>query len=112
MFTKLSKLEDHKVRSLSLATELNDLSSIPTETLVRGISGLEAVGLSGVDLTIEQVSAIFSQVSTLENHKLRMLKTANNDLSSIPSDILVSGISYLEKVDLMRTNMTTDQTKP
>ena len=108
IFTQLSTYEDHKLRSLKLWN--NDLSSVPTETLVAGISGLEKVNLSWTRLTTEQLTGIFTQLSTVEDHKLRNLRIGDeNDLSSVPTETLVAGISGLEEVELYDTKLTKEQ---
>merc|ERR1712062_922135 len=83
IFTRLSTLKDHKLRNLNLGH--NDLSSVPTETLVAGISGLEEVNLPNTKLTTQQFTGIFTRLSTLEDHKMRKLYLLFNDLSSVPT---------------------------
>ena len=107
IFTQLSTLGNHKLRNLQL--RLNNLSSVPTETLVAGISGLEEVDLYQTKLTTEQLTAIFTQLSTWEGHQLRNLQLGRNDLSKVPAEIPAAGISGLEEVNLWFTRLTTEQ---
>ena len=113
VLTKLSVEKDHKLRTLALTH--NDLSSVPTDILVAGISGLEKVDLSWTSLTSQQLTGIFSSLSDNEGHKLRDLNLRTNDLSSVPTETLVAGISGLEKVNLAKnvffgdTVLTTEQ---
>ena len=107
IFNKLTTSEYHKLTTLNL--DHNDLSSIPTETLVGGISGLEKVDLSNSNLTAEQLAAIFAKLSTFEKHKLRNFLLGKNDLSSISTENLVTGISGLEGANLSQTSLTTEQ---
>ena len=107
IFTQLSTLENHKLRNLWISG--NNLRSVSTETLVAGISGLETVNFSDTNLTTEQLTVIFTQLSTYEDHKLRSLKLRNNDLSSVPTETLVAGISGLEEVELYDTKLTKEQ---
>ena len=87
----------HRLRLLNLCT--NDLSSVPVQTLVTGISGLEKVMLANTRLTTEQVSAICSQLSSLEHCRLTALDLSYNNLSSAPVELLAA-ISRLEKLGL------------
>ena len=107
IFTRLSVLEVLKLKTLDLS--FNDLSIVPTETLVAGISGLEKVNLAGTRLTTEQLIGIFRGLSVLEDHKLKTLELNSYDLSSVPTDILVAGIFGLEKMNLAGTWLTTEQ---
>ena len=107
VLTKLSVEKDHKLRTLALTH--NDLSSVPTDILVAGISGLEKVDLSWTSLTSQQLTGIFSSLSDNEGHKLRDLNLRTNDLSSVPTETLVAGISGLEEVNLSSNQLTTEQ---
>ena len=107
IFTQLSRSEDHKLRILDFAG--NNLSSVPTETMLTGISGLVEVALSYTRPTTEQLTGIFTRLSTLDDHKLRILHVENNDISSVPPETLVAGVSGLVEVDLSGTNLTTEQ---
>ena len=107
VFTSLSVEKDLKLKALDLS--LNDLSSVPTETLVAGISGLEWVNLFQTELTTEQLTGIFTGLSVEKDHKLKTIDLGFNDLSSVPTDLLVAGISGLQEVYLSWTNLTTEQ---
>jgi len=107
VFNRLSVVKDQKLKNLDLA--YNDLSSVPTEILVGGISGLEHVKLMGTKLTTEQLTGIFTRLSVLEDHKLKTLNLRHNSLSLVPTDILVAGISGLEYATLCGTRLTTEQ---
>ena len=85
MFTRLSVEENHKLKTLDLF--YNNLSSVPTETLVAGISGLEEVNLAGTKLTSEQLTGIYRMVADRRCPRLRKIKLGRNDLSSVSQDI-------------------------
>ena len=107
ILTGLSVLEDLRLRNLVLS-EYN-LSSVPTNILVAVISGLEKVTLDETYLTKEQLIEIFIRLSVSEDHKLRKLKFFGNDLSLVPTDLLVAGVSGLETVELIFNDLTTEQ---
>ena len=90
VLTRLS-VGNHKLRRLSLPWI--NLTSVPTDVLVAVISGLVEVGLRETQLTTRQLTGIFTMLSTMKEHQLRKLDLTDNDLSSVPADILVAGIS-------------------
>ena len=63
VFTRLSVEGNHKLKTFNLF--YNNLRSVPTETLVAGISGLEEVNLAGTKLTTEQLTGIYRMVAVL-----------------------------------------------
>ena len=65
--------------------------------------------MGGTQLTTEQVTRIFTRLSVVEDHKLKYLNLSNNNLSLVPINILVAGISSLKQVDLTGTKLTTEQ---
>ena len=95
-------------QSLALSLSLN-LSSVHTDLLVGAISGLENVRLTGTELTSEKLTGILTELSVVKDHKLKTLKLSWNDLRSVPTDILVAGISGLEVVWLQHTKLTREQ---
>lgn len=107
VFSRLSVVREHKMRTLILRS--NNLSSVPTDILVAAISSLEEVRLWNTELTTQQISAIFTELSVLKDHKLRTLDLRDNKLRSVPTEILVAGISGLEVVELERTSLTKQQ---
>ena len=108
LFTEISGVEDKRLRALNLGG--NDLSSVPSQTLVAGIlSGLEVVMLWNTKLTTDQLTALLAQISTREDHRLRDLNLAKNDLSSVPTKTLVGAISGLERIELRDASLTREQ---
>ena len=57
----------------SLKLGANNLASLTTETLVAVLSGLEEVDLEDTVLTRQQVNGIFTMLSTVKDHQLRLL---------------------------------------
>ena len=78
-------MKDHKLRSLQL--KWTDLSSVPTETLVGGISGLEEVVLYWTRLTTEQLTGIYKMVADKECSRLRWINLFGNYHDSISQDL-------------------------
>ena len=108
LFTELSVVRDLRLRTLDLRD--NNLKLVPTEVLVAGISGLEVVELERTGLTKEQLIGVLSGLSALGcDLRLKTLDLEWNRLKSVPADILVAGISGLEVVNLMGTDLTIDQ---
>ena len=80
VFTRLSVEENHKLKTLDLF--YNNLRSVPTETLVAGISGLEEVNLAGTKLTTEQLTGIYRMVADRRCSRLRKINLHGNDFIS------------------------------
>ena len=75
-----------------------------------GISGLEVVELERTSLTKQQLTGIFTGLSVQGcDLKLKTLDLEWSSLKSVPTDILVAGISGLEVVNLMGTNLSREQ---
>ena len=104
-FQRIADCLDLRLRELSLKHE--DLSSVLPSVLVAAISRLERLTLFQCDLTASQLTAIFTRLSASEDHKLKFIRLAHNDLSSVPTELLVTAMmSGLEEVDLYKTNLT------
>ena len=86
VFTRLSVEKDHRLRTLNLAG--NDLSSVSTDLLVAGISGLYEVYLSRTYLTTEQLTGIYRMVADRGCPRMREIGLYGNDLDSISQDLL------------------------
>ena len=105
IFTRLSE-ENSKLRTLVYNRD-NALSSVPVETLAKGIISLKEVHIrskvsDSSELTTEQLTAIFTTLSTFKEHKLRILNVCGADLRLVPTEILVDAISGLEVVGLLK----------
>ena len=87
IFTKLSAVKDHKLRSLQL--KRTDLTSVPTDSLVEGISGLERVDLAWARLTTEQLTGIYRRVADRKCSRLRKIWLVGNDFNDVPQDLRV-----------------------
>ena len=107
LFTRLAGSSVVNKKKLSLHRQ--DLSLVPTKTLVAGISGLERVQLAWTKLTTEQLTGIFTRLSALEDHKLKSLDLDDKNLSSVPTETLVAGISGLEEVKISWYRLNQEQ---
>jgi len=104
IFHKIEICENLKLTQLGIS--YNDLSSVPADVLAEAISRLEYICLFSTELTPDQTQSIFHKIANCENLKLTDLGIADNDLSSVPADVLVKAISRLEIVDLKETHLT------
>merc|ERR1711879_351246 len=83
----MGTLEDHKLRNLQL--EGRELSSVPTEILVAGISGLEKVDLTFTKLTTNQLKGIYRMVAERDCSRLRKINISwNNNIRNISRKLL------------------------
>ena len=85
LFAELSVVKDQKLKSLYL--RWNNLSSVPTDILVGGISGLEVVILWETDLTTEQLMGIYRMMAGRRCSRLRKISLVRNDLSSVSQEL-------------------------
>lgn len=77
--------------------------------LAHAVTKLVTFHACGGILTAAQISAVFSRLSVLEDHKLKVLHFARHNLSSVSTESLVMGISGLEVVNLEKTQLTSEQ---
>ena len=89
---------------LSYAT----IPDVPPELLSQALTKLETFRVDG-GLTAAQISAVFTRLSVVKENKLKTHDLRNNNLRSVPTEILVAGISGLEEVNLSWTWLTTEQ---
>ena len=87
----------------------SDIPHIPAELLSKAVTKLETFRAIGDVLTAAQISAVFTRLSVMGEHKLKTLNLSRNNLSSVHTNILVAGISGLEVVYLEETELTTEQ---
>ena len=119
MESLITKIADSSVMNMkSLCIEACDYGgnitcNIPPEVVSRAVTKLKTfrVIFRVIDglLTAAQISAVFTSLSVSEDHKLRYLYLQHNNLRSVPTDILVGGISGLEEVNLSETRLTSEQ---
>ena len=107
IFHKIANCENLRLTELDII--YNDLSSVPADVLVKGISRLEIINLCRTELTSSQAQSIFHTIAKCENLKLKELNIESNDLSSVPADILVEAIRRLTRVHLEGTLLTPAQ---
>ena len=93
IFNKIANCENLKLTHLNIRR--NDLSSVPVDVLVEAISRLETVDLRNTHLNPDQAETIFHKIANCEKLKLTKLKIFDNDLSSVPADVLAEAISRL-----------------
>ena len=86
-----------------------NIPHIPAELLSQAVTKLETFRAQGGVLTAAQISAVFTWLSVMEDRKLKTLDLFYNNLSSVPTETLVAGISGLEEVNLAGTKLTSEQ---
>ena len=105
VFQRIAECQNMRLRELSV--EFDNLSTVELSVLMGAISRLEKLSLIKCDLTASQVTAVFSQLSVSEHHKLRTVNLSYNNLSFVPTELLVTAImSGFEEVDFTSTNLT------
>ena len=85
LFSRQSGEENISLRTLSLRNY--DLSSVPAETLVAVISGLEQAGLSRTNLTSQQLTEIYRMVAERRSSRLRWIDLRGNNPSDVSQDL-------------------------
>ena len=85
------------------------IPDIKPEVIAQAVSKFETFQANGGLLTITQISAVFTELSVVKNHKLKSLDLPFNDLTSVPTDILVGAINGMKWVNLFSTGLTTQQ---
>ena len=87
----------------------NDLSHISPDILAEAVLRLEYIDLCRKELTPDQVKTTFSKLANCENLPMKVLDISENDLSSVPTNVLVKAISRLETVTLDSTRLIPTQ---
>ena len=84
-----------------------DLSGVPADLLGTAVSRLKTVRLNQSSLTTNQCVSVLK--TSLSSTTLAHLDLSGNDLSGVPSDLFAMAVSRLKTVDLVTTEMTTNQ---
>lgn len=96
-----------KLKALTLKND--DLHSVPSETIAKAVSRLEKITLYNCDLSTSQLQSIFCQVAEGKSSKLEDISVSQNNVSQVPTELLLKALSRLVKVDLLNTKLTTAQ---
>ena len=86
-----------------------DLSNIPIRTISTTLCRLKTADIYDTQLTEPQLLCFFTEMSKDTN--LVFLNISFSNLSAVPPAILAKSINKLQKVNLMCTKLTSDQTK-
>ena len=115
LFHKIATTEDLKLQVLCLSACLTTISHIPPHVVAVAVTRLEKFCTFNVfqsgNLTTTQISAVLTRLSRVETNSLRSLSIRYKNLSSIPTETLVAGISGLQEVKLRFTWLTREQIK-
>lgn len=113
LFHKIATTEDLKLQVLCLSACLTTISHIPPHVVAVAVTRLEKFCTFNVfqsgNLTTTQISAVLTRLSRVETNSLRSLSIRYKNLSSIPTETLVAGISGLQEVKLRFTWLTREQ---
>ena len=107
LFRKIAQSEGIRLRNLDLKNV--KISHISPVIFSQATVKLQTLKAPGCNLTSEQLSAVLTQLSLVDDHKLRILDLSDNDLSSVRTKTLVGGISGLERVELKHTKLNIQQ---
>ena len=105
LFSKIAA--SSKLQHLYLS--YNNLSEVQAELLVTAISRLESVRLYRTHLTTDQLSGIYRMVAERRAGTLKVLGLSGSDHRDVPSDLLASGLTRLEKLDMRDCNLSSEQ---
>lgn len=86
---------------------LNDLSGVSGELLASAVSHLHIVNLFNTKITNDQCVALLK--ASLCSTTLQNINMAAVNLSKVPAELLANLISRLQKVNMGKTDLTTDQ---
>ena len=82
---KIANCENLKLTKLDISR--NDLSSVPADVLVKAISRLERVNLTGTHLTPAQINDIYALVAEKTSLTLRYVDLWVNDVSYVHEEL-------------------------
>ena len=85
----------------------NNLSTIRSQIMAKGIIHLEELIMVGCSLTSEQTLSIF--LSIKEGNKLKKLNLSHSNLSSIDKELLTTVINQIEQVSINNNSLTSEQ---
>ena len=97
--------ESSQLNSLNI-TGIN-LSSVEPEMLASIVNKMEKVNLWYSKLTTQQVTVLCQVMK--ENSQLKSLHLGWNNLSSVEPELLASGLSKCENLNVWNTKLTTEQ---
>ena len=110
LFTKIANSVTPRLRELVFCQYAGiDLSHIPPEILSEAVPKLETFHASDCHLTPRQVLSIFSEIPRIDHPRLKILDLTRNNLSTVPSKVLIAGITCLAKVSLNGCRLTETQ---
>merc|ERR1719470_633747 len=98
--------DNPKVKELIMTGD--DLSKMDANLLSCSVSTLRSVSLLGTHLTVEQLSRVLAAASCQE---LKSLNLSSNNLSGLPSQLLIAAMASLEVLGLESTSLTQEQCK-
>ena len=90
-----------------LLIRANNHRKVPSDLLASALIRLEKVDISACVLSSEQLRTLLSNIAA--SSKLQHLRLNYNNLSEVPSELLVTAVSTLKAVGLKFADLTADQ---
>ena len=99
-------IQEHEgIRELNISQ--NKISRVNPDTLAKAVSSMEQVNLHNAKLTVQQVDAVFEELSC--TNRLHMLSMGHVNISTVLPHTAAIALNRLEIVKLCETNITTEQ---
>ena len=107
----IAQSEGDQLKLNKIDLRYNNFSSISSDTLSRSSVRLEKISLENSQLSQEQIIAILTRITDCIDGdlKLKHLEIGKNDLSKVPTDLLVQSVIKLEDVSLRESQLTSEQ---
>ena len=99
LFKRIASCDNIKLRRLDMYKRI-DLSQILPDVLAEAVVRLREVNISGTALTPLQVMTIFQRIASCDKLQLSSLDISQNNLHSVPSELLYCAVSKLSSIDL------------
>ena len=103
LYEIFNRLLDTELRFLNLS--YCDLSSVPADILVSGISGLEEVCLTFTDLTTQQLLEIFMMVAERRCGRVRKINLLGNFAIYDVSEDLIDSAKLNQSVEIRMSRL-------
>ena len=86
------------------------ISKVEPGLMARAITKLETVNVNSIHLTVEQISAIFSDICDRSSLTLKVLDLSlNYNVGGMEPGLMARAVTRLETVNLWQTDLTVEQ---
>jgi len=106
-------VNDGLKKLIELYLSVVDLSRVEANSLGQAVIKMEAVGLSGTQLTAQQGQMLMDSIGTVpaKLRKLQWLNISDNSFSEVTSGSLARAVVTIVEVDLSNAELTSDQSQ-